>query len=258
MSEKKMKTPLFEVFFFILSLGLIFWWATLQYFDLKNTINNYRFNIGVGAFYLMAGGMSVYIGVKNKLMPYKKFFQYFGYGLISWSLGAFIWGYFNIVTKSEIPYPSIADIFFFFYSFFIGAAFWHYFDVFKAHITRHSVRDSLIIIVGVYFLIFFVLYQPTYDLTLPFIEVAANYLHPLTGALILSFAIVFLRIRDNRSDWSILGIIISLVFQVSADILFSYRTSNGLYWNGDISDFLYLISAITVVFGLLTIWKTID
>lgn len=234
------------------TIALIGFWVYLQWVPVKTTALNYYFNIGVGVLY-MAVGVSALIFTLNAIDKTMKSFLYiFGGGLVSWALASFVWGYYNIALHAEVPYPSLADYFFIFYSLLMGMSFWYYFDIFKARITRASLRDSIFIVVGIYLLIFFVLYRPAYNMNDPFIETVFNYLYPLLDSMILSLAVVAMRVEDQKHFSNMAPFVIAVLAQVIGDILFSYRTVHQVYWNGDVSDLFYLMSG---AFYFVTILK---
>lgn len=232
--------------------ALVIFWAYLQWLPVKTSALNYYFNIGVGALYMAVGAIALIFALSVVDRAMKSFLYIFGGGLVSWALASFVWGYYNIALHSEVPYPSLADYFFILYSLLMGMSFWYYFDIFKARITRRSLRDSIFIVVGIYFLIFFVLYRPTYDMNAPFIETVFNYLYPLLDSMILSLAVVAMRVEDKKHFSNMVPFVMAVLAQVVGDILFSYRTLHEIYWNGDVSDLFYLISG---AFYFITILK---
>jgi hypothetical protein len=210
----------------------------------------------VGCVYFSVGAMAFNYALSDIKPIMKHFLFSFGGALFFWSIAQFIWAYYNFIAHTEVPYPSLSDIFYIGYSILMGVAFWFYFDIFRVRLTRSSLRDSLIIVIGVYVTIFFVLYQPKYELTLPPLEIAANYLYPLLDATILSLAFISLRLESKEEASNTFFIVLAVLLQVVADILFSYRTANGLYWNGDVSDLFYLFSGIASIIGISQIYKS--
>lgn len=244
---------LIKILIAISTASLLFFWVYLQLTPVKTSSLNYFFNIGVGAVYLAVGAIALVCTLNNIERTMKSFLYIFGGGLIAWATASFIWGYYNIALHSEVPYPSLADYFFISYSLLMGMSFWYYFDIFKARITRSSLRDSMFIVVGIYLLIFFVLYRPTYNMNDPFIETVFNYLYPLLDSMILSLAVVAMRVEDQKHFSNTVPLVIAVLAQVVGDILFSYRTVNQTYWNGDVSDLFYLISGAFYFIAILKI-----
>lgn len=244
-----------KAFITLFSIGLLVLWVYLQTLPIKTAQINFFFNIGVGFVYLITGLIALNYTSKDVKKSMKTFLSIFGVGLISWAVASFIWGYYNIIVHMDIPYPSFADYFFILYSLLMGASFWFYFDIFKTKITKESLRDSLLIVSAIYFLIFFVLYKPSYEISMSFIEVVFNYLYPLLDATILSLAVIALRVEEYKNTTSTLTLVIAVLSQVIGDIIFSFRASSNSYWNGDISDLFFLISAIFYFISILRIHK---
>lgn len=241
----------------IFSAGLLVLWVLLQYIGVMDIRINYLFNLLVGVLYLVVGATTLYGYIDTKIdkqkVAMRSFLSFYGAALISWAAAAFIWSYYNFFLHTEVPYPSFADAFYLLFSFLLGWSFWHYFDIFHAEITKESLRDSILIIVGVYFLIFFVLYQPKYELDTPLLETVLNYLYPLLDATILSLAFVTLRLEKKEEITNTIYVVLAILSQVIGDILFSFRNSNRTYWNGDISDLFFLLTAIFSFIGILKV-----
>lgn len=246
---------LLKILIVFFSIGMVLFWVYLQFLPDKIQFINYYFNIGVGSLYLLVGFISFHYAFQNNKKPMQYFLTLYGMALVAWAFASFVWGYDNIVLHREIPYPSIADYFYVAYSLILGASFWFYFDIFQAKITKRTLRDSLLIVMGIYFLIFFVLNKPNYEATTPFIEVVFNYLYPLLDATILSLVVVAFRLEEKSKASNTLPLMLGILAQVIGDILFSYRSANNLYWNGDISDLFYLISGIFCFITLLQLRK---
>ncbi|MFZ2206809.1 MAG: hypothetical protein WA061_03890 [Microgenomates group bacterium] len=244
-----------KIFITLFSIGLLVLWTYLQFISSKATQINFYFNIGVGLMYFITGLIALVYSLKDIKKPMKNFLSIYGFGLISWGIAALIWGYYNLVAHMDIPYPSYADYFFILYSLLMGASFWFYFDIFKTKINKTSLRDSFLIVSIIYFFIFFVLYKPSYELTAPWLEIIFNYLYPLLDATILSLAVIALRIEENKNVSSTLTLVVAVLSQVIGDIVFSFRMNNSSYWNGDISDLFFLISAIFYFISILRINK---
>lgn len=241
----------------IFSAGLLLLWVLLQYIGVMDLRINYLFNLLVAVLYLVVGATTLYgytdSNITKQKATMRSFLAFYGAALISWATASFIWSYYNFFLHTEVPYPSFADIFYILFSLLIGWSFWHYFDIFHARITKESLRDSILIIVGIYFLIFFVLYQPKYELDTPLLETVMNYLYPLLDATILSLAFVTLRLEKKEEITNTIYIVLAILSQVVGDILFSFRTANRTYWNGDISDLFFLLTAIFSFIGILKV-----
>lgn len=239
----------------LFSVALVFFWIYLQFSGSREQNINYLFNLLVAVLYLFVGLLAIPLtrnGIKSSMYS---FLLLYGGAFISWAMASFIWAYFNFILHTDVPYPSIADIFYILFTVLLGWSLWFYFDIFHAKITRNSIRDSFFIIIGVYFVIFFVLYQPKYELGTPLLEVILNYLYPLLDATVLSLAFVTLRLEIKEEVPNTLFIVIAILSQVAGDILFSFRVSNRTYWNGDISDLFFLLTAIFSFIGIMKVKK---
>lgn len=229
------------------------WWVILQGLPVRDGLLNYYFNVAFSVFVTLSGFLSWYFSVKSDFGTKKKIFRYFGLSLLSWGVAGFIWSAANIIYKIDVPYPSVADVFYLLCTFFLGLAFWNLHDLFQTSPKRSHIYVSLFVVLTVYILIFFVLMKPQYAEDVDLVTQTFNYLYPLTDALILSFAAVIL-LTFKKIKFGLGAIVSSLVFQAAADIVFGWRDGNGLYWNGDIADLLYFVSGVLLVWGLVRLF----
>src|SRR3990167_3663528 len=107
------KSKLF-VFLTLYFLVITIWWIKFNFFSSFET-EGYWYNVSYGFMALFGalygsrsykkwGGLKTLVGKALFLLSL---------GLFAEWLANITWGYFNIVQKVEVPYPSIADLFFF-------------------------------------------------------------------------------------------------------------------------------------------------
>jgi hypothetical protein len=162
-------------------------------------------------------------------------------GLIFWTCGEAIWTFYELVLRQEVPYPSVADVFWAAGYIPLVISVGYQFLSLRASISRRGkVLIAAIILImivltawlvvypilsspeaGTPFEVFFSLAYPLEDLVL-FSIGTALVLTFLGGQLVLSWGAIALGI---------------LLLSVS-DILFSYGTWNGLYYPADQLNFL--------------------
>jgi len=164
-----------------------------------------------------------------------------------------MWSYYNLVLHIPSPYPSYADLFFLAYTGLLSVSFWHYFDLLKIDLKINNLLESVFIILVTYIVMFFLLFEPDYNRSMSVPEIITNYLYPLADAVALSTALVIIRTTGLRNS-GILFIFFSILFLIAGDILFSIRSSASAYWNGDISDLMYLFSAGFQILGIIFVY----
>ena len=239
---------------FYLITGLCFlvifiYWSYLQFLPSKDTLLNYFFNVIVAFFYLISGIISHLFYQKTNDLRLKNIFMLFGLSLFSYSLGNFIWAYYNIISRTEIPFPSLADLFYILYPIFIGAGFWYILDLFNFKPSKTNIKLSLIIVLLVFFIVFFIFNKPTIDNSQPVLTTLLNFFYPLSDSFLIALGIISFT-AVGQISYGMFSIITALFFMAAGDITFSYRQTNKIYWNGDISDLLFLISVIFMITGI--------
>lgn len=243
-------------------LFILAWWIKIYSGGQKEGLENSVFNVVYG-FIALAGSLNgIYIA-------YKKWGGHrsvIGLGIIFLSLGLFgewfgnaTWGYFNIVSKIEIPYPGIADIGFFsiiplyaigVYQFAKAAG-----AKFSLQTLSGQLQSILIPLVMVAVSWAFFLKNIPFDLKDP-LKLFLDYGYP--GGESITVAVTILTYSLSRKFLGgkmrsrILFVIIALVAQFITDYSFTYTAGNGTYYNGSFVDLMYAISLSLMAICLLS------
>ena len=112
----------YSTFYFLLYFLILVTWSFILFITEQRTSQwNYFFNVAYALFYLCAGVVA-YQGVKISGMKNSVGKQLFSISIsmITNAIALFIWAYYNLVLKVEIPYPSLADVFSILYIPFLG------------------------------------------------------------------------------------------------------------------------------------------
>jgi len=174
------------------------------------------------------------------------------FGIFLWLLGESTWGVYALVYHVATPFPSTADLFWL-----AGYVPLMYATVLQAWPFRDfllSKRMLTIIgaVLGVACLLLAALVPPTYSsavgaglvgavvvLAYPFLDVAL---------LVVSFPILFLFGRGKF--WRpFLFIIVGLIFSFLADVLFTWTTLNGTYYDGNFFELFFHWSYLAFAYG---------
>lgn len=177
-------------------------------------------------------------------------------GLLASTVAEVIWAYYEVILGQDVPYPSIADLFWLFGYAMICVALFTQYRLFQVAPSRQQ-KQIIVALVIVFFLIggLMVLgpiiqgFNP--EEALPSL---LNIAYPLfdLALLILALAVIF-SLAQGRfvMVWYILGI--GLVFMAAADLMFSYADWNGIYYpeshlNGItlLIDTLYYVAYLTM------------
>lgn len=243
--------PLFFYVATLLSFALMFiYWFRLQFIPVHTTPLNYLFNVGIAAIYFIGTIIGGVLLGHEEISSKKRFFFYMTLSLFFSGLAMSIWSYYNIILHIASPYPSIADLFFILYTGCLGIGFWHYFDLLKIDLKKRNLIEAILIIFVVCIFMFFIIDQPQYSRAMSVTEIMFNYLYPLSDAVTLGVALVIIRNTGIKHSGIVL-LFLSVMFLIVGDLLFSIRTYNQTYWNGDYADLFFLFSATLQTLGII-------
>ncbi len=156
-------------------------------------------------------------------------------GIVLWTLAEAIWGFYELVLKLEIPYPSIADI-----AWLLG-----YVPLYMALLLRYrSFESSASALQKRLVLAFIVLYSAAlvYYVAIPIVqgfdpsllsESLTNVAYPLAdwGLCVLTLTIIFSLERGRFATvWHLFGL--GILLSATADLAYFYADWNDLYYPG--------------------------
>ncbi len=173
-------------------------------------------------------------------------------GVLAWSVGMLIWCYYIFVAQVEIPYPSLADA-----SFILSWPLWTIgiYWLSKATGVRYAIREgkgkALLVVVPLvalaiaYYLLVVVARGGVIELeALDPWKSFFDLFYPIGSAIILAFTLTFFSLSSSflggRYRKPITILVLALLVNFAADIVFSYTTTNETYYNGAIADMLFV------------------
>ncbi|MEI8174899.1 MAG: hypothetical protein WCG28_03045 [bacterium] len=233
------------VIFFSLYFFAILCWDVLLFLNPdKTTLSNYLFNAGYGLIYFFTGILGI---VYAKQLGFKsifgKAFIFLGGGLISYAIAQFIWVFYNIFLVTEVPFTSIADVFFLLFFPLVFFAFILFFNIFKQSITKRIIVQFMFLVPIVFIFCITILFKFEIFSNLSFWQNVLNNIYPIGDTLLLCFILMILRIsggyfRSTMSLFALAGLV-----QLVSDFIFTYRDINKIYWNGDIADLSFAVTS---------------
>lgn len=227
-------------FFFFFYLFLLAWAGILFFTGQTTSEWNYIFNIAYAILYFSIGIVGLFgIELHGLKSSVGREMLAISLGMFSFSFGLFIWSYFNVIQRIETPYPSLADVFLILYIPFIGYGIINLLSVFGLFYSKRILGETIIIFLLSSIVIFLFGNPPDLSETLPLLEKGLNIFYLLGDAFLISLGYMLIRLTRGKIHQSFFFFIGALVVMAIADLLFSYRTGAGIYWNGDISDVLY-------------------
>lgn len=229
------------------------WNVGLYFSPDKNTLAHYLFNVGYGIIHLYGAGVALWGTIRYRLSTRQgQSLLCFSLAMLMYALGLFTWAVYNVVLTVEVPYPSLADLFFNAFPPFTAAGFGLLLYSFGGRFTLKSLIE-LVIITGLFFILIYSFLNPTtLGAGLPFLHRFLNISYPAFDALLAALTIIILRSEKGSIHPNILLFAFGCLIMALGDTIFSYRTAAGIYWNGDVSDTLFLVASTLLTAGVIT------
>lgn len=244
----------------LLYVFIVIWWLRIN-FAVHNSSEVYLFGtlyslialIGAGEGFRVArkwGGWSSALG---------KSMSFFSLGLFGLWFGQFVWSYYNVIAKVEVPYPSIADLGFASIIPFYAVGVIYLGQATGTKFVRRSTEGVISIIViplVILSIVYFVFLKNfAIDMQAP-LRSFLDFFYPFGEGITISLAaIVFLlsyNILGGKMRKRILYVLFALVFHFITEYTFLYRAAHELYYNGGIVDLMYATSFFIMSIGLIS------
>lgn len=241
---------------FTFTLGWDIWLYTLPEHTTKW---NYYYNILFGAIFFIGGMISIAYSTQFSLKSnLGRMLLFLGLGLLSFWGGSMIWVYYTLFLNVSVPYPSLADLSYCLVYPCMAIGTIYLLRIYHTLITKELIRDSIIIIILSFAVIFGFFARPDISAELPFIQRLANVYFPVGDVIVLSIALIAIRANGKKTHPSLYILAFGLAMQAMGDILFTYRAAVGTYWNGDIADLFYTLSAYFTSVGIIEIIHSLN
>ncbi len=189
--------------------------------------------------------------------------RFIGLGLFFWGIGETIWSYYNFFLDVEIPYPSVADIFFapsvFFYN---AGVIW----LSMTTGTRFGLRSlggkifSVLAPLAIFAITYYVIVVIGHGGELlsdgnSVIKSVLDIVYPLGDAIALSVSVVVaglsFKYLGGMYKYDVISILLGLAAMFVADSILSYTSTVGTAYSGDLGDLFFTIAVFLLTFGLL-------
>lgn len=221
--------------------------------------------LSLTASYAIAGAVSIVGAQRVGRQSYLgKAFLTIGAGMLSMATGFVVEDYYKFVAQTEIPYPSVADAFFFLYTPLVVIGLWMFLKIHSMQVTRRLVLEAAAITLGCVALSFFFLGTLTFgknvallDLALgkpvPLAEAAAegmSALYLVTDAIYVALAALIARVSAGKMSFGLFLFAVGIALMTAGDVAYSIVVENGTYVEGDVSDQLYLAAGLAQAIGI--------
>ncbi len=246
-------------------VGIVALWLYIFASNTTEGTSNYLFSFlfglipffsGIVAMYSarMWGGLSSAVG---------KAVFFIGLGIFCWGTGENIWSYYNFVLNVAAPYPSLADIGFapsiFFYG--LGAIYLSRAAGAQFALRNRSARafaflaPFIILCISYYLLVVIArggVLIPEGD---GFLKIILDLAYPLGDFVGLTVSVIVsslsFKYLGGRYAWDIYAILLGLFVMFVADMIFSYTTTVGTYYNASFGDLLLATGVFLLSWGIL-------
>jgi len=164
----------------------------------------------------------------------------FTFGMALWFLGETGWAIYTLLLGVEIPYPSIADVFWLsgYVPFFL--ALYLYVKTFGFVLSRRTLVILMTAVFGLSVLVSATLITPILGAEENSITMFVDFAYPLLDLALFSVAVlglaVFLKGNLGKS-WLLINA--GILSNVGADMLFSYTTAQETYYSGHPLELLF-------------------
>ncbi|MGB9854009.1 MAG: hypothetical protein ACPLRY_04285 [Candidatus Bathyarchaeales archaeon] len=168
---------------------------------------------------------------------------FFTCGLFLWFMGEAAWAGYTLILGVEVPYPSVADVFWVsgYIPFFIALLL--YVKLFSSALSLKMFAASLLITVGLAIFVSAALITPILGVEEDLVTMAMDFAYPLLDITLFSVAFLGLLIfwKGNLGkSWLLINV--AILLDVCADMLFSYATAQGTYYSGHVADLIFDLS----------------
>lgn len=239
-------------FLLILQTLIAGWWVYLQLLPSHITSYNYLFNGVYGLMFFFGGFVGIRYSVQLGWVQSTvgRALTLVSSALISYGVGQFIWMWYNLILRQEVPYPSYADLFFVLTTPLFGVGFWYMLKMYRTFVTKRYMIEFYIAAIVSTVVITFLIGPPDVSGNLTVLSRALNVYYPLGDSILIALAFIAFRTSGGKMDRNLLMFIIGILLLASGDTLFTFRNNNSLYWNGDITDLLFSFGGFFMSLGV--------
>jgi hypothetical protein len=180
------------------------------------------------------------------------------------ALGFLVEDYYKFVALVPVPYPSLADAFFFLYTPLVVIGLWMFLKIHTMRVTKRLILEACAVTVACLALSFFFLGSLTLGERMEILsflrgeparadEVLAELMSAVylaTDAIYVALAVLIARVSAGKMSPGLLVFAIGIALMTAADVAYSIGIENASYIEGDIADQLYLAAGFAQAIGI--------
>lgn len=231
----------------LLVLNLV-WSALLHFEPTHTTVLNYLYNMSYGLNFALASSIS--FSYFRRCQIHRPIHVVGGLGSLSFSIAQLIWVYYNLILKTPIPYPSIADLFWIlYYPFMIVGSILVMHEI-KIKLTWSVILETSVIFTLIFFIIYSFISTGSTQESLPLLTQALNLSYPIFDSLLIAMMITAIHSQLGHLQPLLLYFIFAFTALAFGDTLFAYQTTFETYWNGNVVDATYALAGFLFAMGI--------
>jgi hypothetical protein len=222
-------------------------------------------NLALVSCYAIAGAVSV-SGARR--VGYRSYlgsaFLTIGVGMVAMAFGFVAESYYKFVAQVPVPYPSIADAFFFLYTPLVVIGLWMFLKIHSLRVTYRLLAEAAAVTAGCIALSFVFLGTLTLGRNMslwnlivggPVIPAealaeATSLLYLITDAIYVALAVLIARVSGGKMSFGLFLFAVGIALMTAGDVAYSILIENGTYVEGDVSDQLFLAAGLAQAVGL--------
>lgn len=242
---------------------MVVYWLGIQLSGITNLPVNLYYSVAITIVAFAGGITGVFLSKKwgGRKSAVGKAILLMSLGTTIWSIGSFIWSFYNLALHQEVPYPSLADI-----GYISAIPLWSVGIFYLAKATgakislkRINGRILLVVLpiiatISSYYLLFVIARESSFDWEGGILKIFFDLAYPIGDWIILTFAFLIwglsLKYLGGRYRWSVFIILLGFLTMFFADFSFSYTTTVETYYNGSYPDFLFTLAMFLLGFGI--------
>lgn len=248
-------------------LGYIFvmfvFWAGINSSGLKDLTINKVWGIGINCLPMFGGIFGLFTAKHwgSFKSAVGKGILYISFGLISWSIGNWLWSYYNFFLSDSVPYPSLADV-----GYLVAVPLWMIgvYYISKATGVKFGLRRKI----GQIYLIFLPIVSIAISYYLlvtvarggsvtsggDFLKIFFDFAYPVGDIVIVTIALLVyglsFKYLGGKYKWPVFLTLFGFVMMFVADFSFSYETTLGTYYDGNFINLFFIIALFLMGFGI--------
>jgi len=234
-------TTLFSLYFFI-----------LYFTDSKET--NWHFVAGLlQSIIAIIGALGGFISLSGISGKMRSAIVAASVALLAQGVSLMFWVYYVMVSGIEVPYPSLADWILALSRIFLVIVLIVFIFIYRTNVTKYRLYFAVLLGIITGAVVYYFTGAPEItdkaSLTLVFFDVFWG----IIGVITSGFAVIVLNLSGGKIMKGIRILTFGLIAVTIADLLFVFRVNRELYWNGDVSDIVLLISIAIVSYGVIAL-----